>query len=327
MRIGMFSFAHVHAEGYLSLLRAMPDVQVVGFTHDGADAHEIAARHRLRHYDQAEALLAEGLDGVIVCSETSRHRDLVELAAASGTHVLCEKPIATTLEDAQAMRAACDSHGVLFMTAFPMRFDASCLEFRRSVRSGELGAVLGVNGVNHSENPSTHRAWFADRALAGGGAVMDHVVHLADLLRWGFESEVVEVYAHVHQAADAPADTAGVLLVTLANGVQASIDCSWSRPADYPRWGHLKLDVVGERGLGVFDAFAEHLTVYAAGASRSPEWRGFSVDPNHAMLRAFLDAVRDSAEPPVSWMDGYQALRVALAAYTSSETGQPVRLE
>ncbi len=89
---------------------------------------------------------------------------------------------------------------------------------------------------------------------------MDHVVHLTDLLRWCFACEVAEVYAALQWTDGAgengaTLDTAGIVLLTLTNGVQASIDCSWSRPATYPRWGHLKLDVIGTDSLMVIDAF------------------------------------------------------------------------
>ena len=124
-----------------------------------------------------------------------------------------------------------------------------------------------------------------------------------------------------------PVDTAGLMLMTLSNGVQASIDCSWSRPARYPRWGHLKLDVVGERGAAVTDCFAQHVTLYARDALRNPSWIGFGSDPNQAMIDEFVDSIRSQREPCVSWNDGYQALRVALAAYESARIKQPVKVE
>jgi predicted dehydrogenase len=197
------------------------------------------------------------------------------------------------------------------------------------IRNGDLGAILGVNGVNHSENPGEHRAWFADPARAGGGAVMDHTVHLADLLRWYFAAEVQEVYAEVDNLFDqaGPADTAGLLLLTLSNGVQASIDCSWSRPASYPRWGHLKMDILGERGSAVMDSFAQYVTLYSPGSPRPVNWVGFGPDPNQAMIEEFVSSIREQRQPAVTWKDGYEALRVALAAYQSAQTNQPVRLE
>ncbi|SMB79379.1 Gfo/Idh/MocA family protein [Deinococcus hopiensis] len=331
MKLGLLGTAHVHAGPYVTLLREMPQVDLLGFWDDGPGAKDQAQRWNLPLYDGPQALLAARPDGVIVCSETSRHRELVEVCARAGVHVLCEKPIAPTLADSLAMRDVCEEHGVRFMTAFPMRFDPSATALRDALTRGELGDVLGVNGVNHSENPSAHAPWFADPALSGGGAVMDHVVHLADLLRWCFGREVSEVYADVQWTEGAGVggtrlDTAGLLLLTLEDGVQASIDCSWSRPATYPRWGHLKLDVVGTEGLTVVDAFADHLTLYAPDSLRPAEWVGFGPDPNRAMLAAFVHTLQTGEPPPVSWQDGHEALRVVLAAYESAWRGQPVRL-
>lgn len=330
MRIGILSFAHLHAEGYQAHLKDIPGVELVGFSHDNPhEARHFAAACGLKWFPRHQDLLDEGLNGVIVCSENARHLEPVELAARAGCQILCEKPIATRLEDALAMRAACEAGGVHFMTAFPMRFAPSVQAVRAAIREGRLGRVLGVNGINHSEIPRAHRAWFAEAELAGGGAAMDHIVHLADLLRWYFDAEITEVYAELDNLfypGEVNVDTAGLLLVTLSNGVQASIDCSWSRPTWYPRWGHLKMEVVGEGGAVVLDAFAQHLTLYARHGSRNPSWVGFGPDPNRAMLEEFVASIRERRPPSVGWNDGFQALRVALAAYESSSHRAVVRL-
>lgn len=330
MRIGILSFAHLHAEGYQASLRTLPGVELVGFSHEDAEeGRRFAAEYGLRWYPSHQELLVEGLDGVVVCSENARHRELVEMAAEAKCHVLCEKPIEASLEDAQAMREACERNGVHFMTAFPMRFAPSVQSVRAAIQQGQLGQVYGVNGINHAEIPNAHRAWFADKERAGGGAVMDHVVHLADLLRWYFEAEVTEVYAEVDNLfypGAVEVDTAGLLLLSLSNGVQASIDCSWSRPTWYPRWGHLKMEVVGERGALVLDAFAQYVTLYARNAPRKVSWVGFGPDPNRGMLEEFVASIRQNRPPLVTWNDGYQALRVALAAYQSTQAQEPVQL-
>lgn len=330
MRIGILSFAHLHAEGYQASLRTLPGVELVGFSHEDAEeGRRFAAEYGLRWYPSHQELLAEGLDGVVVCSENARHRELVEMAAEAKCHVLCEKPIEASLEDAQAMREACERNGVHFMTAFPMRFAPSVQSVRAAIQQGQLGQVYGVNGINHAEILTAHRAWFADKERAGGGAVMDHVVHLADLLRWYFGAEVTEVYAEVDNLfypGAVEVDTAGLLLLSLSNGVQASIDCSWSRPPWYPRWGHLKMEVVGERGALVLDAFAQYVTLYARNAPRKVSWVGFGPDPNRGMLEEFVASIRQNRPPLVTWNDGYQALRVALAAYQSTQAQEPVQL-
>jgi predicted dehydrogenase len=330
IRIGILSFAHVHAEGYQANLKRIAGVELVGFSHENSEeGRHFAEQYGLPWFSGHRELLAEGLDGVLICSENATHLKFVDLAAAAKCDILCEKPIATSVADAEAIGRICQTNGVRFMTAFPMRFAPSTEAVRTMIKNGELGSVLGVNGINHSEIPKAHRGWFADRDLAGGGAVMDHTVHLVDLLRWIFEAEVVEVYAEADNLYFRNAleiDTAGLILVTLSNGIHASIDCSWSRPTSYPRWGHLKMDIVGENGTVVLDAFAQHLTLYSRGAAREPSWVGFGPDPNQAMLEEFVGSIREKRDPAVTWNDGYQALRVALAAYESARTGQLVSL-
>jgi predicted dehydrogenase len=331
MRIGILSFAHLHAEGYQANLKTIPEVDLVGFSHENRDeGRSFAERYGLRWFPQHRQLLNEGLDGVLICAENARHRELVEIAAEAKCHILCEKPIETRIADAQALTAVCLRNNVRFMTAFPMRFAPSVRAVRTMIQRRELGSVFGVNGINHSEIPKRHRTWFADMDLAGGGAVMDHTVHLADLFRWCFQAEVVEVYAEVDNLFypnDVDVDTAGLMLLQLSNGVQASIDCSWSRPTSYPRWGHLKMEVIGEQGTAVMDSFAEYLTLYSKSGLRNPSWIGFGPDPNQAMIEEFVASIRENREPSVSWNDGHQALRVALAAYESARTKEPIRLE
>ena len=158
---------------------------------------------------------------------------------------------------------------------------------------------------------------------------MDHTVHLVDLLRWFFGCEVVEVYAEVDNLfypGEVDVDTAGIVLLTLANGVIASIDCSWSRPTFYPRWGHLKFDVVGDNGFTVVDALSQYHTVYSKALPRNPTWVNWGADSNQAMINEFAASIRDQREPSVIWRDGYETLRVALACYESGQQGQPVKL-
>jgi predicted dehydrogenase len=331
MRVGIMSFAHVHADGFLNLLRSLPDVEFVGFSDtDEARGQKSSELYNTTWFDTHEALLKAGVDAVIVCSENANHRELVELAAQAGAHVLCEKPIEVSVQDAQAMGDACSKAGVNFMTAFPMRFDPNIQALKGMLERNDLGKLYAINGINHSEIPKAHRAWFAIRALAGGGAVMDHTVHLLDLYRWFTGSEVTEVYAEVSNPfypGEIDVDSAGLVTLTFANGMFATIDCSWSRPPMvYPRWGHLKMELIGENGAIAVDAFAQHLNVYSRTAARPASWLGWGSDANAAMVQEFLASIREKREPVVTWKDGFEAMRVALACYESAENGQPVKL-
>jgi len=329
MKIGMMSFAHLHAEAYIQNLRAIPGVEMIGLADDdAARGKQFAAQFDARFFPSYDALLAEKPDGVLVCSENANHRSLVEMAAAAGVHVLSEKPLATSLPDARAMVDACRDAGVILMTAFPMRFSVPILEMKSLLDGGQLGNVYGFNTTNQGQMPIAHRRWFVDKTLAGGGALMDHTVHLADILRWVLKSEVVEVYAqtnHILHADTVDVETGGLLMLTFADGTFASIDSSWSKPLNYPTWGGLKMEIISQRGIVALDAFSQNLDVYNQ-RHNSHAWAYWGSDANQAMVAEFVAAIRDRREPLVSGEDGYKALEIALAAYQSAQTGQPVRL-
>jgi predicted dehydrogenase len=330
MRLAIMSFAHLHAEGYIHNLRNALDVEFVGFSDTDAErGKHFADLFDTQWFASHEALLQEGLDGVVICSENARHRELVEMAAEAGAHILCEKPIEVTLDDAKAMRDVCAANNVKFMTAFPVRFSPTVQQVKQTIQRGDLGRIYGINGINHSEIPREHRAWFAQKALAGGGAVMDHTVHLADIYRYFFECEIVEVYAEVDNlfyAGEVDVDTAGIITIQMENGVFATIDCSWSRPTFYPRWGHMKMDIVGEDGFMTLDNLSQHLNVYSKHLPRNPTWMNFGIDANQNMINEFVASIAEDRAPSVTWRDGYEALRVALACFESAERKQPVTL-
>jgi predicted dehydrogenase len=265
---------------------------------------------------------------VIICTENNRHRPLVELAASAGVPVLCEKPLATTLEDAQAIVAACRQAGVLLMTAFPMRFSAPLLQLKARLEAGEFGQVFCINATNQGELPTKHRSWFVDPQLAGGGAIMDHTVHLVDILRWYLGSEVSQVYAQSNRicyAAEVEVETGALEMLTFQNGVFASIDASWCRPPFWPTWGGLTFEMVTERGAVIVDAFKQNLTVYSQRWQR-PLWHYWGSDANLAMVAEFVDAIQEQRQPKVTGEDGLKAVDVTLAAYRSAAAGQPVSI-
>lgn len=330
MRMALLGVAHVHALGYAAWLQAQADVDLLGFSEDNPQlAAEFAAETGLKYWPLPE-LLALKPQGVVICSETVKHRTLTKAAAQAGAQILCEKPIATTLADAQAMRDACQRAGVSFYTAFPVRYSPAVQQLRALVQGGTLGPILAYTGINHSVCPDRERAWFSDPALAGGGAGMDHIVHLADLLLH-FGERVDSVYARLLPVpawvlpAHATADAAGLVTLRLTSGASATIDPSWSRPRTYPRWGHLKLNVLGAEGMQSLDAFAESLSITDTAGRH---WYGYGPDLNAAMLREFLAACQGKAPQLLAdWEAGWQTLQVVLAAYQSAKSGVAVGVE
>ena len=327
IKIGILSFAHHHGEAYISNLRRMEGVELLGVADDdSARGQEIANQNDAPWLPSYEALLDVKPNGVIICTENNRHRSLVEMAAARGIHVLCEKPIATNLEDARAIVEACDKAGVLLMTAFPMRFSAPLLEIKARLDNGDFGEIYCFNGTNQGELPTKHRAWFVDPELAGGGAIMDHTVHLVDIMRWLTGSEVDTMYARsnkIFHADEVDVETGALEMLTFENGVFATIDASWSRPQYWPTWGGLTIEMITQRGAVVVDAFRQNLSIYRHDWQRS-NWAYWGSDMNHAMVSDFVAAIREMRPPRVTGVDGLRAVAAVLAAYESVRTGQTV---
>ncbi len=329
IRIGLMSAAHLHAHGYAEALRAVPDVKCVGIADDDQErGQSFAQQHELMHFESYEALLDARPDGIIICSENVYHAPLMKLAASAGVHIMTEKPFTTTLEDGLTALEACRNAQVKLMTAFPMRFNPPMREVKALMANGALGQVYTMNGTNQGQLPKRHRAWFVDKALAGGGAMMDHIVHLADIMRWYLSSEAVEVYAQSNRilyAHDANVETGGLVMITFANGVFATIDCSWSKPLAYPTWGGVTLDVIAEKGVVNINAFKQVFTVFNE-IRVLPRCAYWGSDSDVGMVAEFVNAIREDREPSITGIDGLKATEIVIAAYHSAEMGQPVRL-
>ncbi|MBN1917352.1 MAG: Gfo/Idh/MocA family oxidoreductase, partial [Verrucomicrobia bacterium] len=308
MRIGILSFAHMHAESYAACIRQTPGAELAGiFDRDKTRGRMMAQRFSTDFVDKLEVLLARDVDAVIVCSENARHRELVIAAAEAGKHVLCEKPIATTFEDAEAMIAACEANGVKLEIAFPCRFVLAVEMAKRMVDDGRVGRILAIKGTNRGTRPG---GWFTKKNLAGGGAVMDHTGHVVDLMRWFMGAEVREVYAEIgNMIYGDDVDDSATLTLTFDNGVFATLDPSWSRNKAYPTWGDVTMAITGTQGVLTIDAFDQKLMLYA---HDGPVGQEICIADNMDLylIRDFVECITRDSEPLISGRDGLEALRV-----------------
>jgi len=322
IRLGMISFAHMHAWSYAEQVRALPNATLVALADDNVDRAR-AAGDRFgveRVYATHRDMLAkEPLDAVIVCSENVRHAEHAIDAMTAGKHVLCEKPLATTPEDALRMVRAAEQHRVALMTAFPCRFHPAARRAAAVLSGRRIGRVLAVNGTNHGRNPG---GWFITPELSGGGAIADHTVHVVDLLRWATGQEVVEVFAEATQFDPKLSVEDGALLSLRFDDFVATLDASWSRPAANPVWGDVTLEIVGSEGLVSLDLFAQDFQVVRDRDSRVV-FENWGDDMDGALVLEFLEAVERGREPAVTGLDGLRAVEVVDAAYRSLRSGSP----
>lgn len=323
LRVGIASLAHVHAPAYALALREIPGAELAGIWDDDAGRGQAGAdEYAARFFPRLADLLAE-IDTLVIASENVHHAELTRAAAAAGVHVLCEKPLATSLADARAMIDACAQAGVKLGTAFPVRYSDAVRGLRDAVRDGALGETLMIRATNRGAYPGS---WFGDPALSGGGALIDHTVHVADLLRWIWGCEFAQVYAEADtRHHDLPVDDCGLLLITLANGVSASLDPSWSRPVRaWPTWGDVTMEVTGSAGVASLDVFGQKIELFSNRAGRT-QWLNWGDNLDRIMLEDWLRAVRGDGPAPISGEDGLRAIELALAAYRSAQTHEVVQ--
>ena len=179
--------------------------------------------------DWRAVLERDDVDAVTICTPNVFHAEMAIAAARAGKHVLVEKPIACTLEQADAMLAAAADAGVRLMPAHNLRFVAPFVAARDAVARGDVGTVTGVRAAFGHAGPQAwapDATWFFDPRLAGGGALLDLGIHMADLLRAVTGDEVTEVAAMISGEPDGVED-AGIALLRFASGATGSLHASW----------------------------------------------------------------------------------------------------
>lgn len=325
VRVGIISFAHHHAYSYAASLVRLQGATLAAISDtDIHRGHDAAVQYDTEFVPEYRAILEdESIDAIIVTTPNNVHAEIVLAAAACGKHVFCEKPVCLTQEEGIAMVDACESAGVIFQTAFPMRFFPAAQALREKVRSGAIGTPLAVSATNPGYKVD---GWFSDPEQ-GYGAIIDHTVHVADMLRWIFDTEIANVYAEVDTRLNPgfPLDDCGMILMELESGVPVSLDPSWSRPKSRPIWGGLTMSVVGEDGIVSMNAFNENIQwsddramKHSAVAWERPGFYGYG------LVQSFVRSIAEGLPVNPSGLDGLRATEVALCAYESARLLRPV---
>jgi predicted dehydrogenase len=317
-----------HAWSYARALTAGSAARLVG-VHDTDPllAHSVADDFGAPCVSDAEELVARpDVRAVVVCSPTDEHRRHVELAAAHGRHVLSEKPLATTLADAQAMLAVTEAAGVQLHVAFVSRFLPQVRRVKAALAGGTLGSLVGARAGNRGRPPLPphYPAWITTPQHSGGGALIDHSVHLVDVLRHLTGREVQAVAAETGELLwSAGVEDCALLSLRLDGGAVAGLDPSWSVPADNPWDYDFFLRLVTTAGSVDLDDTSEAVRVVSGHLGPGLRLLGFGEDPDAAMIEAFVASVRagEPVPPSASGTDGLRALEVALAGYASAASG------
>ncbi len=349
IRVGLMGLGKV-AECHLAGYQGVDNVRIVA----GADispqrVEQMAAEWGFTGYlDPAEMLEKEELDMVCIMSPPSVHRQLAEMAAANKLHILCEKPMALSLEDCQAMISAAEKAGVKLCYGSSYRCLPACLKAREMINEGVLGKVLlmtetfvGGAGIEGWKDLGAHH-YPSDGPGGGGMGLVDHGIHFADVLPWLAGTKVQAVFGRGNFSGQAPA--AEYLTMMMENGAVAqllyheatypsvmpgegifSLGASWDVQGNLVPGGDWdgqpqSISVNGEKGsLRIFH-YANKLYHFTADSAKQVPVsdRG---NPGHfgLQLETFANSIIKGEKPLASGEDGLQALKVILGAYQSAE--------
>lgn len=318
--IGAGLIAGVHVDAY----ERTPGIRVVAVADPvTVKAERLAVRAGAEVVRDLDELIATGVDVLSVCTPPPTHAALVVPALDAGLHVLCEKPIARTLDDARRIVAAALGARGLLMIGQVSRFEPDHRKAKEVVDAGQIGRVQMISHSMTTSVPGWSEDGWLEDVEVSGGPLVDLGVHSFDYLSWVTDS----VPARVHTVgADTPAGPATYALATVRfdSGAMGLVETSWAHPASHGF--KLRTEITGTQGRLSWDYDSINGgSMYLADGPTS--WfdplgqRGFVAE-----IGAFIAAIRNGGSSPVPAEAGLGALRTALGALESLRTGDTINL-
>lgn len=349
MKVGILMKVGIVGCGSIARFRHAPEytecdgVEIAGYYDPNTErAQALAKDFGGRVYASFEDLIHDGsIQAVSICSANIYHKDMTIQALKAGKHVLCEKPMATTADDAAEMVKVAGETGRLLMVGHNQRFHPAHQKAKQLLEQGCIGQILSIDTHFSHQGPETWSAdkgkntWFFDKKIAALGALGDLGIHKIDLLQWLADDEISEVFACVdtldkRDAAGAlisVEDNARCTVRTRKKGILGTVLVSWTCYGDEDN----STTIYGTKGtMEIFrnKDFALVLS-YADGSKEYHQVGRMQTNTeqtNTGIINAFVQAILDNSASPVSGADACKTLRVIEACFQSSAEGRRVSL-
>jgi predicted dehydrogenase len=340
--IGVLSHAHGHVNTYCNEMKDYPDVELIATWDDNEERGRSASEaYGLEFRRTPEEVVSDpNVDAVIISSETNRHADLVELATSHGKHILCQKPMATTLADCDRIIAAVENSGVKFSMAFQMRQDPVNQKIRELVHEGAVGRIAMVrrrHSIGVLLNPDFVNGptrWHID-PVANVGMFFDDAAHPADWFLWIF-GKPVSVMAEIDSViTDVSPDDNGAAIFRFDDGMMGVVLNSSTTVAAIAT-----TEIYGDEGTIIQDwgdgvsSFAdrpEGLAPLRMIRKGETKWTGCDLPSPHdhgrriaAIPRPFIDYILGVSDESISACEGKASVEMVIGAYESARSGTRV---
>ena len=289
-------------------------------------------------YSNMDDLLADSrIDAVFVASPNAMHLEHTEQAAKAGKHVLSEKPMATSVDDAMGMVNVCRENGVQLGLGFELRFHPAHLMAKELVSQGKLGRVRLIQGHwgrgergEPEHRPRTGlREWWEDPVAMGGGSViMGLGVHVFDLMRFVTSQEITEVVAMTDGQTDAqPLEHIASMSLRLEDGTIANVSCGRMLPDTLNNFTVYGTDGRFTGTATVWEARMGSLEVVSETINKTENFEYDYLANFVAELSDFRSALEEDREPAATGADGVRSTEVNSAVIESAKTGRAVKIK
>ena len=338
--LGSGFISDIHIESYH---RFVPEAEIVAvYTRNPQKAEAFAGKHKVaRWFTELEMAITEsGCDVVDVCLPNFLHHRAVMIAAKAGKHVIIEKPLSVTLEEADEMIAVCKAANRKLMYAEELCFAPKYERVRLLANEGAFGRIYMLKQAEKHSGP--HTDWFYDINQSGGGVMMDMGCHALAWFRWmlGGRPRALSVQAHMQTGLLHKGRTRGeensVVIVEFEGGAIGVAEDSWAKHGGMDD----NIEVHGTGGVCYADLFQGNAALtysekgYGYAMEKSGSTKGWTFTIFEEMfnqgypqeLKHFIECVREDKQPMVTGEDGRAVLELIYAAYRSAGTGQKVML-
>lgn len=342
LRIGMIGCGEIAVQTAKGIAGASSAEHVMVMDVSERVAQDMGETYGVPYTTKVEELLANpNVDAVYIAIPHYLHAPLTIQALKAGKHVLVEKPIATTLADADAMIATARNVGKTLSVAYHAQADASCQAIKALIADGTIGKVMGTRIVYRGDKPASYwhggysgriqTDWRVSKAKAGGGVLIMNTVHDLNTVRYVTGLEAVRVYSE-YDTYTTPVEVEDYIVVTYryANGAIGTLEAGSAIRGKDPV-GDVNR-IYGEVGQITLGNPARIYVTREVPSLKVGEWQDVPVAPRDrargraVIVDGFAQAVLEGQSPPVRGEDGRAALEIILAAYQSGQEHRALSL-
>jgi predicted dehydrogenase len=331
IKVGVIGCGKIGDVGHLTGYKECPNAEVIAV----ADVNEKAAKAMAEKYhvpryftDYRELLKLMEIEAVSVAVPNFLHAEMTIAACKAGKHVLCEKPMATSIKEAKAMVEAAQKNKVLLEICMAHRYTPQAQAAKKVLESGMLGKINSVVSVFGSPGPefwSPEGKWFFNKKLAMGGAMADLGIHLIDVVRYLVGSDVAKVsgFTAIHEK-KGDVDDSGVCSMMFKNGTLGTLYSSWTYKP-----GGMSITLFCEKGTLYFGRTPINDKPIVVQLINPPSTLIPEIAPVSEIgtrYQHFIDCIEKGKSPVTNGMEGLKALEVILSVYKSMETGKVINL-